>query len=95
MNTWRQDWPTHLILIVGVLLFVFPLWVIFAGSTQDAGAISRGELSLIPDLSGLGVYADVLSKAGPGTSPVWRMLLVSTGMAVGIAARVPPGLLHG
>ena len=75
----------HAVLILGVLLFALPLWMIFAGSTQQAGAIARGGLSLIPDPAGLGVYADVLTQGGAGAQPVWRMLLVSFGMALAIA----------
>ncbi|WP_158742244.1 sn-glycerol-3-phosphate ABC transporter permease UgpE [Acidisphaera sp. L21] len=76
---------THGIIILGVLLFALPLWMILAGSTQDPGAIARGDLSLIPHWSGLHVYIDVLSSGGAGAQPVWRMLLVSFGMALTIA----------
>ncbi len=75
----------HIVLILGVLLFALPLWMIFAGSTQESGTIARGGLSLVPNLSGLGVYADVLAQGGAGAQPVWRMLLVSFGMALTIA----------
>jgi sn-glycerol 3-phosphate transport system permease protein len=81
----RTDWPAHLILILGVLLFIIPLWLVLAGSTLDPSAISRGELSMIPRLAGLRVYRDVLVEGAPGASPVWRMLLVSFGMAMAIA----------
>jgi len=81
----RTDWPAHLILILGVLLFIIPLWLVLAGSTLDPAAISRGELSMIPRLAGLRVYRDVLVEGAPGASPVWRMLLVSFGMAMAIA----------
>jgi sn-glycerol 3-phosphate transport system permease protein len=81
----RVDWPAHLILILGVLLFIIPLWLVLAGSTLDPAAISRGELSMIPRLAGFGVYRDVLVEGAPGASPVWRMLLVSFGMAMAIA----------
>jgi len=80
----RTDWLAHLILGFGVILFGLPLWLVLAGSTQGADAITRGELSLIPNLAGLGVYADVL-KTGTYGQPVWRMLLVSFGMAMAIA----------
>ena len=76
---------THAVLILGVLLFALPLWMILAGSTQSPGAIARGDLSLVPNLSGLGVYADVLTHGGAGAQPVWRMLLISFGMALTIA----------
>jgi sn-glycerol 3-phosphate transport system permease protein len=81
----RIDWPAHLVLCLGALLFLLPIWLVVAGSTLDPAAISRGELSLIPRLSGLGVYASVLTGGSAGTGPVWRMLLVSAGMALSIA----------
>ena len=74
----------HLVLGVGVVLFALPLWLVLAGSTQPADVIARGELSLVPDIGGLGVYRDVLVNGDHG-QPVWRMLLVSFGMAVAIA----------
>ncbi len=80
-----RNWPSHALLILGVLLFALPLWMILAGSTQDSGAITRGDLSLIPNLHGFGVYADVLAGGGAGGRPVWRMLLVSFAMALAIA----------
>jgi sn-glycerol 3-phosphate transport system permease protein len=77
----------HVVLLLGVALFALPIWLLFAGSTQDAGAIARGDISLIPNPAGLGVYIDVLRHGAgyAGASPVWRMLAVSFGMAVAIA----------
>ena len=83
--TRRIDWPAHIILSLGVALFVVPIWLVLSGSTLTAAEISRGELSLIPRLSGLGVYASVLMDGSPGAGPVWRMLLVSGAMALAIA----------
>jgi len=85
MRDLRENWPAHLILILGVLLFALPLWLVFAGATQDSSAIARGDLSLIPRLSGFSVYADVLGQGAAGATPVWRMLAVSFGMALCIA----------
>jgi sn-glycerol 3-phosphate transport system permease protein len=59
--------------------------MLLAGATQDSGAIARGDLSLIPDPARLGVFASVLTENGTGGQPVWRMLLVSFGMALCIA----------
>jgi sn-glycerol 3-phosphate transport system permease protein len=81
----RIDWPAHLVLCLGALLFLLPIWLVLAGSTLDPAAIARGELSLIPRLQGLGVYASVLFEGSPGAGPVWRMLMVSAGMALTIA----------
>jgi len=75
----RPDWVAHGVLILGALLFIVPLWLVFAGSTQESAAIARGELSLIPGGGGLAAYGKVLS------GPVPRMLLVSFGMAMAIA----------
>jgi len=81
----RPDYVAHAVLILGVILFALPVWLVFAGSTQDSNAIMRGELSLVPHLSNLSVYGRVLTKGAMGTEPVWHMLLISFGMAMAIA----------
>jgi sn-glycerol 3-phosphate transport system permease protein len=81
----RPDYLAHAILILGVLLFALPVWLVFAGSTQSSDAIMRGELSLLPHLSNLGVYTRVLTTSTMGSAPVWHMLLISLGMALAIA----------
>jgi len=81
----RPDYLAHAVLALGVVLFALPVWLVLAGSTQDSGAISRGELSLLPNLSGLGIYPHVLLHGAAGAGPVWRMLLISFGMAMSIA----------
>src|SRR5580700_2148522 len=81
----KPDWPAHIILTLGVILFAVPVWLVLAGSTQSSDAIARGELSLIPHTSGLATYWHVLTKGSMGTQPVWHMLLVSLGMALAIA----------
>lgn len=80
------DWLAHAVLVLGAALFILPVWLAFAGSTQPSDAIARGEISLIPHLSRIGVYASVLRSGAAGTAPVWHMLLVSLGMALTIAA---------
>lgn len=81
----RTDWVAHAVLGLAALLFALPVWVAVAGSTQSAGAIARGEVSLIPNPAGLGTYWDVLRNGGPGTGPVWRMMALSAAMALSIA----------
>lgn len=80
----RPDFLAHAVLLLGVLLFMFPIWVAFAGATQSAAAINRGALSLVPDLSKLGVFVQALSFSN-ANAPVWHMLLVSFFMALAIA----------
>ena len=84
MNS-RPDYLAHLVLTVGVILFALPVWLVFAGSTQDSAAIMRGDLSLVPHLANLSVYLRVLVRGTMGTMPVWHMLLISFGMAMAIA----------
>jgi sn-glycerol 3-phosphate transport system permease protein len=81
----KPDYLTHIVLILGVILFALPVWLALAGSTQDTDAIARGELSFLPRLSGLGTYWRVLTEGTMGARPVWHMLLVSLGMALAIA----------
>ena len=81
----RPDYLAHAVLLLGVLLFALPVWLVFAGSTQDSDAIMRGDLSLVPHLSNLGVYTRVLTTSTMGSAPVWHMLLISLGMALAIA----------
>jgi sn-glycerol 3-phosphate transport system permease protein len=81
----RPDYLAHAILILGVALFALPVWLVFAGSTQDSAAIMRGELSLVPHLSHLSVYTRVLMHSTMGTQPVWHMLMISLGMALAVA----------
>jgi sn-glycerol 3-phosphate transport system permease protein len=81
----RIDWPAHIVLCLGTLLFVLPVWLVVAGATLEPAEISRGELSIIPRLSGFSVFATVLREGSPGAGPVWRMLMVSAGMALTIA----------
>ena len=81
----KPDYLAHAILILGVALFAFPVWLVLAGSTQDTGAIMRGDLSLLPQSSGLSVYPRVLIQGLQGTEPVWHMLMISLGMALAIA----------
>jgi sn-glycerol 3-phosphate transport system permease protein len=81
----RPDYLAHCVLALGVVLFALPVWLVFAGSTQESDAIMRGELSLWPHLSGLSVYGRILQHGTMGTEPVWHMLLISLGMALAIA----------
>ena len=75
----------HAVLVAALVVLALPVWIAVAGSTQDSAAIARGDISLLPRLSGFGVYADVLMNGSAGAGPVWRELLVSAGMALAIA----------
>ena len=64
----RPDWVAHAVLGLGVLLFALPVWLAMAGSTQDSGAILRGDLSLLPGSEGFRAYRRVLCAGGRALS---------------------------
>jgi len=81
------DYLAHAVLALGGAIFVAPIWIAFAAATQQAGAINRGDVSLLPRLSGLRTFVDVLGfgPAASGGTPILHMLLVSFAMATAIA----------
>jgi sn-glycerol 3-phosphate transport system permease protein len=70
----------HVILIVGVLVIAFPLYVTFVASTQTASEIVQAPMSLIPGTHLLDNYTAALQGSGMGAAsnaPVGRMMLIS------------------
>ena len=83
-----ETWLTHLILIIGVAVFAFPVYVAVLGSTHDAATIARGDLPLYPGPHAAETYAQAWVE-GSGQRvkgvPVARMLANSLVMALMIA----------
>lgn len=79
------DFFTHLILILGVVIVAFPLYVTIVASTQTAQEVARAPMSLWPGSHFIENYTTALFGAGSGTPPVARMMWVSTVMALAIA----------
>lgn len=73
---------THAGLIVGALVTCFPLYVVFVASTVNLVDIARPPMPLVPGDQLVANYTAALT-AGVN-APVWRMLLNSTVMALGI-----------
>jgi sn-glycerol 3-phosphate transport system permease protein len=87
----RGRWMGHLALVIGVLIFAFPIWMTLVGSTHDAASLGRGEVPLWFGGQGAENYATAWSSGGAGTRttravPAWMMLWNSALMAVLIAA---------
>ncbi len=82
-------WLTHFILLVGVAIFAFPIYMALIGSTHDAGTIGRGSLPLSPGPFALENYAQAWVQ-GSGQRvkavPVAMMMFNSFVMAVIITA---------
>lgn len=83
----RADLLTHLGLVLGVVVFALPLWIVLTGSTHDAATIGRGEVPLLPGDEGLATYIRVWGSGGltGAHASVARMMLNSTVMALAIA----------
>ena len=84
----RERRNTHLWLLLGVLVFVFPIWITVIGSTHDASTIGRGDVPLLPGGHAVENYAAAWTSGGAGryaSSPASLMLWNSALMAVCIA----------
>jgi sn-glycerol 3-phosphate transport system permease protein len=87
----RQAWDrrlTHLWLILGVLVFAFPVWITLVGSTHDASTIGRGDVPLLPGSQAIANYTAAWTSGGEGryrASPASLMLWNSALMALLIA----------
>jgi len=79
------DFLAHAILIVGLIIVAFPLYVTFIASTQTAQEVANAPMSLLPGSHMVENYLTAITSGGSGASPVGRMLWVSLVMALSIA----------
>ncbi len=88
---------SHLILILGVLIVAFPVYITFVASTQTADAIVQAPMPMLPGSHMIENYKTALfgNAAGAGsTAPVGRMMWVSLVSALVIAiAKIAISLL--
>jgi sn-glycerol 3-phosphate transport system permease protein len=78
---------SHLILVLGVLIVAFPLYIAFVASTQTAAEIVQSPMSLMPGAHFLDNYTAALSgnTGGGSKAPVGQMMWVSFVSAMVIA----------
>jgi sn-glycerol 3-phosphate transport system permease protein len=83
------DTLSHLVLVLGVLIVAFPLYITFVASTQTAQAIVQNvPMSLLPGDQLITNYTHALngsSDSGVTNAPVARMMFVSLVTALVIA----------
>ncbi|MGB6241258.1 MAG: sn-glycerol-3-phosphate ABC transporter permease UgpE [Castellaniella sp.] len=79
------DLISHAVLILGVAVVAFPIYVAFVASTQTAQEVAQAPMSLIPGSHFFSNYWTVLTGSAVNTPPVGRMLWISTFMALAIA----------
>jgi sn-glycerol 3-phosphate transport system permease protein len=82
------SWIPHFVLMLGVVVFAFPIYFALIGSTHEAATIATGRMPLLPGPHGVENYWHALTS-GTGFrvsgSPVGRLLLNSLIMALAIA----------
>ena len=78
----------HLVLLAGVVIVAFPVYLAVTASTHDNAVIANGQMSLLPGSHGFETYWNtIVAGAGKTTrQPVGVMMLNSLIMALGIAA---------
>ncbi len=86
----KRSWFTlaaHLVLIFGVVLIAFPLYVTLIASTHALPTLLQGRMPLTPGDQAWTNYATVLGEGVSlsGTPPVSLMLLNSLVVALGIS----------
>jgi sn-glycerol 3-phosphate transport system permease protein len=85
----NRPWLTvfaHVVLIFGVALIAFPIWVTFVASTHDSATMLRSPIPLLPGPYLVDNYVQVLTEgfAQASRTPLWRVLLNSLIMALGV-----------
>jgi sn-glycerol 3-phosphate transport system permease protein len=78
---------THLVLIVGVVVVVFPVYLAFIASTHGSGDFMRGLVPLLPGPHLVENYGKMLTEgiSTSGAPPLWIMLMNSLIIAIIIA----------
>lgn len=82
------DFLTHLVLIVGVVIVVFPVYLAFIASTHGGGDFLRGLVPLLPGPNLVANYEFMLTEGltTAGAPPLWIMLMNSLIIALVIAS---------
>ena len=83
----RTGWIPHTVLLLGLALVVFPVYVAFVASSLSLRDILDAPMTLVPGPNLLANYSDALASGTAGTNgqPVARMMLNSLVMALAIA----------
>ncbi|MBV9829572.1 MAG: sn-glycerol-3-phosphate ABC transporter permease UgpE [Alphaproteobacteria bacterium] len=84
----RSAWVPHAVLIVGVALVLFPIYVAYDAASHDLADILDAPMPLLPGSRFVANMIEALSAGTVKTSgqPVWAMLGNSLVMALAIAA---------
>jgi sn-glycerol 3-phosphate transport system permease protein len=76
---------SHALLMLGVAVVAFPVWITFVASTLTAREVLDAPMSLLPGSHLWENYAHVLQKGAGGSAPLGRLLFNSLVSALAIA----------
>jgi len=78
---------SHLVVLIGVAIVAFPVWMTFVASTHDQQTMLRSPIPLLPGPYLIENYRQVLVEGygRVGSVPTWLTLLNSLVMALGVA----------
>jgi sn-glycerol 3-phosphate transport system permease protein len=79
---------SHLVMLIGVIVIAFPVWMTFVASTHDQQTMLQSPIPLLPGRYLFDNYMQVLTQGfgrGFGGAPLWVTLMNSTIMALGVA----------
>lgn len=83
-NRHLSQFIAHLILIAGVVLIMFPVWMMLVGASHDSARMMQTPLPLVPGSAFFSNFMAAITSETSGV-PLWRILLNSLIMALGIA----------
>src|SRR6202011_3998156 len=81
-------WLSHAIVLLGVIIIAFPIWMTFVASTHDQATMLHSPIPLLPGTHLFENYRTVLSSGynqGSGGIPLLTTLTNSLIMALGVA----------
>ena len=79
---------SHLVVILGILVIAFPVWMTFVASTHDQSTMLRSPVPLLPGPYLVDNYRQILFEGfgrGFSDNPTWLTLMNSLIMALGVA----------
>jgi sn-glycerol 3-phosphate transport system permease protein len=87
VNAAKSAWIPHAVLLLGLALVLFPVYVAFVASSLPLRDILDAPMTLVPGPHLLANYREALALGTPGTNgqPVGAMMLNSLVMALAIA----------
>ena len=79
---------SHLVVLLGVVIIAFPVWMTFVASTHDQTTMLRSPVPLLPGPHLIDNYRQILFEGygrGFSDTPTWLTLMNSLIMATGVA----------